>query len=193
MGEFDVAVEDIFANGKIMQEVHASTGHFRAWLTQRQPEWYKLKGKGKWKKSEVSGEVQLQFALVDTSDSSDTPQELLQKLSILTAVSPDDKSDDDEEDSKLSQLDSLEEEDEDGSSSSDESDDAGETDAAKPEKSEKKKRRLKARLRRKKKARTYEFSGGSDCVGIVFLEISRITDLPPEKNGKYSRSMHELW
>lgn len=85
---------------------------------------------------------------------------------------------------KLSQIDSLEgdedDEDDNGSSTSEETDDV-----VKPEKSEKKKRRLKARLRRRKKARSYEFSGGSDCVGIVFLEISRITDLPPEKNGKH--------
>jgi len=28
----------------------------------------------------------------------------------------------------------------------------------------------------------YEFSGGSEVVGIVFLEIGKITDLPPERN-----------
>jgi phosphatidylserine decarboxylase len=37
-------------------------------------------------------------------------------------------------------------------------------------------------LRKKKQLTAYEFSGGSEVVGIVFLEIGKITDLPPEKN-----------
>jgi len=37
-------------------------------------------------------------------------------------------------------------------------------------------------LRKKKQLGTYEFSGGSEVVGIVFLEIGKITDLPPERN-----------
>lgn len=41
-----------------------------------------------------------------------------------------------------------------------------------------------AKLKRKKKARAYEFQSESDVVGIIFLEISRITDLPPERNSK---------
>lgn len=50
---------------------------------------------------------------------------------------------------------------------------------------EKRKKKLRlARLRRKTKARAYEFSGGTDVVGIVFLDIVKITDLPPERNSK---------
>jgi phosphatidylserine decarboxylase len=37
-------------------------------------------------------------------------------------------------------------------------------------------------LRRKKEMSGYEFSGGSEVTGIVFLEIGKVTDLPPEKN-----------
>ena len=57
-------------------------------------------------------------------------------------------------------------------------------DLTKPEKAEKRKKRLRLKnLRRKTKARAYELTGANDCVGIVFMEIGRITDLPPERNG----------
>lgn len=41
----------------------------------------------------------------------------------------------------------------------------------------------KAAKKQKKNAHTYELNHGSDVVGVLFLEISSITDLPPEKNG----------
>lgn len=59
-------------------------------------------------------------------------------------------------------------------------------DLSKPEIVEKRRRRLRlARLRRKSlAARAYQFSGtGSGVQGIVFMEIVRVTDLPPERNG----------
>jgi phosphatidylserine decarboxylase len=56
-------------------------------------------------------------------------------------------------------------------------------DPTKPQNVEKRRRKLRLKgLRRKKQMTAYEFSGGSEVVGIVFLEISKITDLPPEKN-----------
>lgn len=143
---------------------------------------------GKKKGAKISGEVQLQFSLVDTSDLSAPPQDVLQKFATLVAMSPEDESDGDED---LSRLDSLdledEDEDEDGideknPETSDETDDP-----AKPAKAEKekRKRRLKMkRLKKRAKARAYEFTGGTDVVGIVFLEICKITDLPPERNSK---------
>ena len=125
---------------------------------------------------------------MDTSDSSARPQDVLQKLATLVAISPDDESD---ADGDLSRLDSLDLDDEDDDEdeideknpeTSDETDDP-----AKPAKAEKekRKRRLKIkRLKKRAKARAYEFTGGTDVVGIVFLEICKITDLPPERNGK---------
>jgi len=66
----------------------------------------------------------------------------------------------------------------------DTSDDA-ETVASKSELPERKRRRRRlAKLRRKATQRAYEFSGSSDLHGVLFLEISRITNLPPERNGK---------
>ena len=157
-----------------------------------QPQWYTLKSgsKSKKKKGDVSGEIQVQFSLTDTSDPTANPQELLQKLSIYTASGPDDSDDDDE--LKLSQLDSAsvedDEDDEDGDDKTDSRSGSEETDdlTSKPDKAEKRKRRLQMKkLKRKTKARAYEFTGGSDCVGVIFLEISKITDLPPEKNSEY--------
>ena len=59
-------------------------------------------------------------------------------------------------------------------------------DPTRPEVVEKRKRRLRiARLKRKSiAARAYQFVGaGNGVEGIVFMEISKITNLPPEKNG----------
>lgn len=66
--------------------------------------------------------------------------------------------------------------------SSDENDDP-----TKSEVVEKRRRRLRiARLKRKSlAARAYQFSGASNGVqGVIFLEINRISNLPPERNSK---------
>lgn len=147
------------------------------------------KRKGAKKKGpKISGEVQLQFSLVDTSDPSARPQDILQKLATLVGMSPEDESDVDEDLSRLDSMD-LEDEDEDDEEideknpeTSDETDDP-----AKPAKAEKEKRKRRIKIKRLKKrakARAYEFTGGTDVVGIVFLEICKITDLPPERNSK---------
>lgn len=140
------------------------------------------------KEPKISGEVQLQFSLVDTSDPSARPQDILQKLATLVGISPEDESDVDEDLSRLDSLD-LEDEDEDDEEideknpeTSDETDDP-----AKPAKAEKEKRKRRIKIKRLKKrakARAYEFTGGTDVVGIVFLEICKITDLPPERNSE---------
>ena len=155
------------------------------------PRWYTLesKRKGEQKKgAKISGEVQLQFSLADTQDSSARPQDILQKLATLLAMSPEDGSDGDEDLAELGNLD-LEDEDEDedemdekNPETSDETDDP-----TKPAKAAKEKRKRTLRMKRLKKrakARAYEFTGGTDVVGIVFLEICKITDLPPERNSK---------
>lgn len=129
---------------------------------------------------------------MDTSDLSARPQDVLQKLATLVGMSPEDESDVDEDLSRLDSLD-LEDEDEDeddidekNPETSDEPDDP-----AKPAKAEKEKRKRRIKIKRLKKrakARAYEFTGGTDVVGIVFLEICKITDLPPERNSK--RTIH---
>jgi phosphatidylserine decarboxylase len=53
-----------------------------------------------------------------------------------------------------------------------------------------KKRRLRiARLKNKVKERGYEFTNGSAIAGVLFVEIQRITDLPPERNGEKSNKI----
>lgn len=75
-------------------------------------------------------------------------------------------------------LDEEDEEDEEDQDLGDETDDA--TKAGQSEK--RKKRHRLARLRRKTKLAAYEFNGMSHVAGVLFLEIQRITDLPPERN-----------
>jgi len=174
LGEFDLALEDIFAGD----------------ATELSPTWYPLKSKRKGgrKDSNVSGDVQLQFTLFDSTGQAATPQEVLDKLRTLAKVDSSDVGATSELDTPTPNLQrgntgdeyftqDLDDED-DEESSSDEADDP------KSENVEKKRRRLRLKgLRKKnKKSNGYEFSGGSDIVGIVFLEIVKITDLPPERN-----------
>lgn len=96
-------------------------------------------------------------------------------LKVASRESGDDDEDDDEDDDDDKDLET-----------SDETDDLTKPGATEKEK-EKRKRRMKlAKLKKKTKARAYEFTGGSDVVGIVFLDIGRITDLPPERNSRVS-------
>jgi len=167
LGEFDLALEDIF------------TGD----ATELEPKWYPLKSKrpGGKKSSNVSGEVQLQFTLFDSSNHGATPAQVLDKFRALAGV---DLSDVGTPTRQTSHTPAEGEEgdeyfDEDEEEPSDETDDP-----TKPESAEKRRRKLRLRGLRKKKqqAGAYEFSGGSEVVGIVFLEIGKITDLPPERN-----------
>ncbi|EEU45387.1 uncharacterized protein NECHADRAFT_69234 [Fusarium vanettenii 77-13-4] len=173
MGEFALALEEIFNNESVESE----------------PRWYPLKSKRPGKKtSVVSGEVQLQFSLFDATNPAATPQQILEKFNILvgatsrnitpsmtpnlapttiprsTPAAQDSPSDDDDED-----------EDEDEEDEDDEGDDQDPT---------KRKRRLRIRgLKKKRRNNPYAFaSNGSDVVGIIYLEVVKITDLPPESN-----------
>lgn len=172
-------IEDIFANGQVTQEVRITIVSVkRSRLIEVQPKWYPLQSRrtGK-KKSIVSGEVLVQFSIVDPVHSSATPQQLYQKFCGLVSVSPDpDEADEDLERMSSTELDEEEE---------DEEEALDETDENKEVTKEKRKKRLKiAKLRRKAKQRAYEFSGNSEVAGVLFLEISKITDLPPERNSK---------
>ncbi|KAM0398238.1 hypothetical protein ACHAQC_003909 [Fusarium culmorum] len=178
MGEFDLALEEIFNNGKVEQ----------------QPTWYRLKSKRPGKKtSVVSGEVQLQFSLFDSTNPSATTQEILEKFQTLVGAAPagsrnvtpsmtpnlgpnaapqsaanpqDSPSDDDEFD-----------EDDSDSSDSDSGDDQDQDPT-------KRKRRLRIRgLKKRRRNNPYAFaSNGFDTVGVIYLEVVKITDLPPESN-----------
>lgn len=162
LGEFDLALEEVFSGE----------------VTEVEPTWYRLRTKrpGGKKDSNVSGEVQLQFSLFDTTNPAASPPQVLDKFRALAgnalsdAVTPTrlTSTNDDEDDEYF-------DEDEEPSDETD--------DPTKPENIEKKRRRLRLRrLRKKKQASAYEFNSESEVVGIVFLEIGKITDLPPERN-----------
>lgn len=106
-------------------------------------------------------------------------------MSCIKSLPGGDDEEDDEEEGDISRVDSvgLEEElEREEEETSDETDDA-----TKPEVAEKKKKKKRlARLRRKSIAvRAYQFTvAGHDMIGMLFLEIRKITDLPPERNSK---------
>ncbi|CZR53371.1 related to phosphatidylserine decarboxylase [Phialocephala subalpina] len=175
LGEFDLALEDIFVGD----------------VTEVPPQWFSLKSKrpGGKKSSNVSGEVQLAFTLYDTTALGAPPAVTLEKFRSLAGVV-----DLDEVGTPTRQLGQLnlnqtessgeagEVEDEDYLDEDEEPSDETD-DPTKPENIEKRRRKIRLRgLRKKKRLNAYEFTGDSEVVGIVFLEIGKITDLPPERN-----------
>ncbi len=160
----------------------------------RQPKWYALKSKqksAKPKASRISGEVQLQFTLADLSNPSAGSQDIFERfmeLVTIATVTPGIDEVGEADGLKLDDenLDDKDEEDEDDDDEKDLETSDETDDPTKPASTEKRRKKLRlARLKRKTKKRAYEFSGGSDVVGIVFLDIGRITDLPPERNSMF--------
>ncbi|KAL2115816.1 hypothetical protein VTJ04DRAFT_10071 [Mycothermus thermophilus] len=188
LGEFDLALEEIFSDEKPEQP----------------PKWYPLKSKRPGKKtSVVSGEVLLGFTLVDATNPSATPEQIFEKFNALAKLAPvTDSSSQTPTPSRTPVLEPTKPKTpspappldrrtgEDGNNDEEDDDDAYEDetpedeDQGKPETAEKRRKRLRIRgLKRKKRHNPYEFiNGGSDVVGIIFLEIDNITDLPPESN-----------
>ncbi|KAF2632974.1 hypothetical protein BU25DRAFT_406248 [Macroventuria anomochaeta] len=164
MGDFDVILEDVFQHGHPVAE----------------PQWFPLESRrtGK-KKSHVSGEIQIQFTLIDTSNPTAVPEQIMQKFFAIAGQTP---SPDESDENGLLRADSAgtDLDDDDESESSNEANDESKK-AAKREKRRKKLRM--ARLKRKaKQISGYEYSDKSEVAGVLFLEVQNITDLPPEKN-----------
>lgn len=137
-----------------------------------QPQWYNLQSKWKTsskKNNDVSGQIQLQFSLVDPSNPSAPADQILSKFKNLIR-----NSDDEEEDATPT--------------TSGDNEEAGESsreDLTRPDAIAQQRQKSKvARLKRRSIAvRAYEFCGAKDgVVGIVFIEINKVLDLPPEKN-----------
>lgn len=176
MGEFHLALEEIFQNER----------------TEVGPCWFSLKSKRPGKKNGVvSGEVLLQFTLFDTTNLGAPSREILDKLWTLIGSIPgttpsttplltpsasqgassgppgQDEHGYEDDDDELSEFDDEENE-----------------DPSKPEAAEKRRRRLRIKgLKKRRRDNPYAFNNGySDVVGIIFLEIVRIIDLPPESN-----------
>lgn len=180
-------------------------------LTQQlffQPRWFPLKSSRK--KATISGEIQLQLCLLDTSDDAATPEQIMQKwttwLSNFNGTpSPSASPSIYEQDDPLSR-------DLGDTGLSDDEEDMMEPDGAlgrpkfdrigtsvsmtlsiapsiTPS-------TMKGKTGGDKKGHHYELSRESDVVGVVFLEINSITDLPPEKNSKldfHGVHANKLW
>ncbi|RKF80252.1 Phosphatidylserine decarboxylase proenzyme 3 [Golovinomyces cichoracearum] len=161
MGEFDLSLDDLFSGDQ----------------TELEPKWYTLRNErtcGK-KNDKVSGDVQLQLTLYDSTNLNATPAQILEKFRTISSLVY--LSDNSPPSNKPSASDVQVSDDIDDEQS-------GESDATtKSGTTEKRRRKLMLRTLRKKKNMTgYEFSGNGEVVGIVFLEICKITDLPPERN-----------
>ncbi|KAK5987433.1 Phosphatidylserine decarboxylase proenzyme 3 [Cladobotryum mycophilum] len=184
LGEFDLALEEIFQNEK----------------TEQEPRWYPLKSKRPGKKTSiVSGEVQLQFTLLDNTNPSIQPQQLLEKFysligtvavgssrsvtpSATPLLTPSGVSRSNTTSSNPEVL--VDEDDDEELTELDEETPEDTEDPSKPETAEKRRRRLRIKgLKKKRRENPYAFTNGdSDVVGIIYLEICKITDLPPEHN-----------
>lgn len=167
MGEFDLAIEEIFARGGIQSD----------------PTWYKLSSKRKVKghKAQVSGEVQIQFQLVDSANPAASPEEIRRKFKAQISAE-----EEDDDIGSLSRHTSFNEEDDDDDLESlDEAETETDNQSDVSSSTDKKRKKKKLAILRRKSiaARAYEFVGkDSDIAGMVFMELVRVTDLPPEKN-----------
>lgn len=124
----------------------------------------------------------MKFALADPLNTSATPEDILPRLMTIVAVSTGVEGDEDDELARMESREADADGDDDvkAEDTSDETDDLNN----KPDIAAKRRKRLRlARIKRKTQAEAYRYTGGeADVVGIVFLEINRITDLPPERN-----------
>jgi phosphatidylserine decarboxylase len=126
----------------------------------------------------VTGEVLLRFALLDLSNPSAAPEETMKKFMAIASTSPTVEGDEDDE--ALERVDSgdLDDKEDDELETSDDIEES-----EKPEAAEKRKKRLRlAKIKKKATLRAYEFSDKSEVAGVLFLEVVKILDLPPEKN-----------
>lgn len=64
-----------------------------------------------------------------------------------------------------------------------------EDDIAAPSKGQKQAKGKKTSKPKKDNSRAYQLTRDSDVVGVIFLEISSISDLPPERNGEHLASL----
>lgn len=128
---------------------------------------------------------------MDAAGSSDHAGRLLDRLlSLIGSTSqPDDGEDDlsarlDSTGSDSDDLDDQDNSDEQGDNDDPKNGEAGTDSQSTPGASERKKRRLRlAKMKKKNRARrAYEFSASSDVAGVLYLEVVKAVDLPPERN-----------
>jgi len=148
-------------------------------LTVPQTRWFPLRSSRK--KAGVSGEIQLTFALVDSSNDAATTGEIYAKWIPWQAIFVQPHSPGSADEDPLSRdlgADGVSDDDDEAESSPSPEEDVSTTSKG-PKKDKSKKSK-----RKKIKSHAYQLNSSSDVVGVIFLEISSITDLPPEKNGR---------
>ena len=179
MGEFDVLLDEVFTNGSV------TSGERWIALEGRRS------GRKKKKDSNVTGEVLLNFSLHDSSTPSASSRQIYQKFQTAVSQANGEAGDDDDEEASsqmrthIDDVDEGSEDDDDDDFDDEEEDEAdgARTPCGANEEKTKRRRRMKLkRLRRKKNLRAYQLNEASETAGVLYLEINRITDLPPEKN-----------
>lgn len=121
----------------------------------------------------------MQFQLVDSANPAASPDDIRQKFRAQIMADHDDDTDSLSRHTSITQDDP----DDDDLESLDEAEIDGQSDTSSV--SDKKKSKKKLAILRKKSiaARAYEFVGAdSDIAGMIFMELLKVTDLPPEKN-----------
>ncbi|KAH0611065.1 uncharacterized protein H6S33_011492 [Morchella sextelata] len=178
MGDLTVHLDEFFSNGRTSQE----------------PRWFPLKSSRK--KATISGEIQLQLCLLDTSDDAATPEQIMQKWTTWLSnfngtpspsASPSIYEQDDPLSRDLGDTGISDDEEDmmepDGTLGRPRFDRMGTSVSMAPSIAPSiTPSMMKGKAGGDKKGRHYELSRESDVVGVVFLEINSITDLPPEKN-----------
>ena len=145
------------------------------------PRWYPLTSTRK--KAQISGEIELQFSLTDASNPTATYDDIFSKWqSWLGSLTGTPSSEEDNLNQQVGEA-GIDLDDEDDDSS----DGAGEpkSEENQAEKAVVKESKSLKATAKEKKQHAYHFYHGSEVVGIVYLEVARITDLPPERNSMW--------
>ncbi|KAK9377279.1 phosphatidylserine decarboxylase-domain-containing protein [Lipomyces chichibuensis] len=143
---------------------------------ENEPQWYPLYS-ARARKTYIKGHVYIKLALVCPLDPGATNEELLRKWKTMV-------SDDSDPTTPLLPLSDSENAFDNSVSSLESSDEDGETptDSTYLDVPEKTSRRRRLRLRRQRSHKPYQVGSLADVVGVVFFEIVKVTDLPPERN-----------
>ncbi|KAK9243848.1 phosphatidylserine decarboxylase-domain-containing protein [Lipomyces tetrasporus] len=173
LGSFDISLIENFnqSNVKVVDK------------DENEPQWYPLYS-SRARKTYVRGYIYIKLALVCPLDPGATNEILLSKWKTLVSQRPDpaaplmNLSDSDSVPDNSSSSESSDEGNEEGSETSPETT----ADSSSANVSGRTSRRRRLRLRRRRSHKPYHVGSLADVVGVVFFEIVKVADLPPERN-----------
>ncbi|KAK7204113.1 phosphatidylserine decarboxylase-like protein [Myxozyma melibiosi] len=163
LGSFDISLPEHFGRGQ-------ENGLVVADIPTNKPRWYDLYS-AKTRKTYVKGSIFVKLALADTTDPTASNDVLLEKWNALL--------------SKTGPAGSISDYESDGLASPNNEDESGvsENESARSKSRRQEKRReRRQRLKQRQLMNLYQRGGDSDLAGVVFFEIVKVTDLPPERN-----------